>query len=207
MVEQMLHGLENLRAAVCLDAELPFAASLAQWLDGLDDTPFQCEPVDDVVMLPATGGTTGTPKGVMLTGRNLEAMTATVLMRYPFRGRPVYLALAPLTHSAGVFALPMLALGGRIIILARANYSVFLAAIALHRVTHTLLPPTALYMLLDHPSLNTTDLSSLQCFWYGAAPMSPERLVEALQRIGPMAQFFGQTEAPMVVSTMSPEDH
>jgi fatty-acyl-CoA synthase len=63
-------------------------------------------------------------------------------------------------------------------------------------------------MVLDSPELDRTDLSSLRCFWYGAAPMSATRLEEALLRIGPvMAQLFGQTEAPMMISTMSPRDH
>ena len=75
-------------------------------------------------------------------------------------------------------------------------------------MTHTFLPPTLIYMALAHPRLDTTDLSSLQCFWYGAAPMSATRLEEALTRIGPvMAQLFGQTEAPMMISTMAPRDH
>ncbi|WP_363290385.1 AMP-binding protein, partial [Streptomyces sp. NPDC050619] len=113
----------------------------------------------------------------------------------------------PLTHSAGVFCLPILALGGRIVVIPRGDYGEFLEAIGRYRVTHTLLPPTAIYMLLDHPRLDAAQLDSLQCFWYGAAPISPERLAQALQRIGPMAQFFGQTEAPMVVSTLAPADH
>ena len=63
-------------------------------------------------------------------------------------------------------------------------------------------------MVLDHPALDDADLSSLQCFWYGAAPMSAARLEEALRRIGPvMAQLFGQTEAPMMISTLPPRDH
>ena len=53
-----------------------------------------------------------------------------------------------------------------------------------------------------------TDRSSLQCFWYGAAPMSAARLEESLVKIGPvMGQLFGQTEAPMMISTMAPRDH
>jgi acyl-CoA synthetase (AMP-forming)/AMP-acid ligase II len=84
----------------------------------------------------------------------------------------------------------------------------FLEHVERHRVTHTFLPPTLIYMVLAHPALDTTDLSSLQCFWYGAAPMSAARLEEALTRIGPvMAQLFGQTEAPMMISTMAPRDH
>src|SRR5258705_2151 len=83
----------------------------------------------------------------------------------------------------------------------------FLDLIARYRVTHPFLPPTVIYMLLDHPKLESADLSSLQCFWYGAAPISVARLTEALEKIGPMAQLFGQTEAPMMISMMPPEDH
>ena len=72
-------------------------------------------------MLAGTGGTTGQPKGVMLTGRNLETMSALTLMSYPFDGRPVYLALAPLTHAAGVLCFPILALGGEIVIMPQAG--------------------------------------------------------------------------------------
>jgi fatty-acyl-CoA synthase len=62
--------------------------------------------------------------------------------------------------------------------------------------------------VLAHEALDGTDLSSLQCFWYGAAPMSATRLEEALVRIGPvMGQLFGQTEAPMMISTLPPRDH
>ena len=158
-------------------------------------------------MLPGTGGTTGSPKGVMLSNRNIETMTALALMGYPYEGRPVYLAMAPLTHAAGVMAFPIMALGGEIVVMPKADPGDFLHLIAAHRVTHTFLPPTVIYMLLDHPKLESTDLSSLQCFWYGAAPISGARLTEALEKIGPMAQLFGQTEAPMMISMMPPADH
>jgi fatty-acyl-CoA synthase len=143
----------------------------------------------------------------MLTDRNLEVMSAITLMSYPFEERPVYLALAPLTHAAGVLCFPVLARGGEVVIMAKPDVGRFLELVAAHRVTHTFLPPTLIYMVLGHPALPTTDLSSLQCFWYGAAPMSPTRLAEALERIGPMAQLFGQSEAPMMISTMAPADH
>lgn len=207
MVRAMLPELPRLRVLVCLDRAQPFAQSLDAWLDGVDDAFFERRPVSDLVMLPGTGGTTGVPKGVMLTGRNLEAMTALTLMSYPFEGRPVYLAFAPLTHAAGVLCLPVMSLGGRINVMRHADAGAFLAAIERERVTHTFLPPTVIYMLLDHPRLAATDLSSLQCFWYGAAPISTERLAEALERIGPMAQLFGQTEAPMMIATLAPKDH
>jgi acyl-CoA synthetase (AMP-forming)/AMP-acid ligase II len=144
----------------------------------------------------------------MLTGHNIETMSALTLMSYPFGPRPRYLALAPLTHAAGVLCFPVMTLGGEIVIMSAPDLGVFLALIGRHRITHTFLPPTLIYMLLDHPGLASADLSSLRCLWYGAAPMSVTRLEEALERIGPvMGQLFGQTEAPMMISTMAPEDH
>ncbi|WP_077001354.1 AMP-binding protein [Variovorax sp. KK3] len=208
MVEQMRAGLPGVRQWVCLDQALPFAPSLAQWLDGVPDAPLTVAPVDDLAMIAGTGGTTGQPKGVMLSGRNLEAMSALTLMGYPFEGRPAYLALAPLTHAAGVLCLPVMALGGRIVIMPRPDIGEFLGLIEQHRITHAFLPPTLIYMLLAHEKLPATRLDSLQCFWYGAAPISPARLAEALEKIGPvMAQLFGQTEAPMMVSMMAPKEH
>ncbi len=163
---------------------------------------------DELVMLVGTGGTTGRPKGVMLTGRSIETMSALTLMSYPFQPRPRYLALAPLTHAAGVLCFPVLSLGGEIVIMPKPDLADFLALVERHRITHTFLPPTLIYMLLDQAALDTTDTSSLQCLWYGAAPMSASRLKEALVRIGPvMGQLFGQTEAPMMISTLAPADH
>ena len=144
----------------------------------------------------------------MLSGRNLETMTALTLMSYPFGPRPRYLALAPLTHAAGVLCFPIMTLGGEIVIMPKPDLADFLALIARYRITHTFLPPTLIYMLLDHPGLAGTDLSSLQCLWYGAAPMSVSRLEEALTRIGPvLGQLFGQSEAPMMISTLAPAEH
>jgi fatty-acyl-CoA synthase len=208
LVDGLRGRLPALKLLVCLDAELPFAPSLAQWLDGVGEDDLHAEPVGDLAMIPGTGGTTGSPKGVMLTNRNLETMTALTLMGYPFEGRPIYLAMAPLTHAAGVLALPILCLGGEIVIMGHPDIGDFLTLVARHGVTHTFLPPTLIYMLLDHPALAATELGSLQCFWYGAAPISAARLEEAIVRIGPvMAQLFGQTEAPMMISMMAPNDH
>jgi acyl-CoA synthetase (AMP-forming)/AMP-acid ligase II len=144
----------------------------------------------------------------MLTGHNIETMSALTLMSYPFRPRPRYLALAPLTHAAGVLCFPVMTLGGEIVIMPKPDLAEFLALIEKHRITHTFLPPTLIYMLLDHARLAETDTASLQCLWYGAAPMSASRLEEALTKIGPvMGQLFGQSEAPMMISTLAPAEH
>ena len=208
MVEQMRAGLPKVRVFVCIDRPGTCAPSLAQWLEGASDAPIEIAPRDELAMIAGTGGTTGQPKGVMLSARNLETMSALTLMGYPFEGRPSYLALAPLTHAAGVLCFPVLALGGRVVIMPKPDLTEFLALIEKHRITHTFLPPTLIYMLLEHPQLATTQRDSLQCFWYGAAPISAARLEEALTKIGPvMAQLFGQTEAPMMISMMAPREH
>ena len=223
LVAAIAPELPKLAILVCLDGPddtVKGALTWEQFLDA-DDTdatvdrvpasapnPVAESGVADLAMIVGTGGTTGRPKGVMLTNANLEAMTALTLMGYPFRGRPTYLALAPLTHAAGVLSFPVLALGGEIVIMRAPDVGGFLSLVERHGVTHTFLPPTLIYMVLGHEALDTTDLSSLQCFWYGAAPMSAARLEEALTRIGPvMAQLFGQTEAPMMISMMPPADH
>ena len=77
-------------------------------------------------LLVGTGGTTGRPKGVRLTGRNIETMSALTLMSYPFEGRPTYLALAPLTHAAGVLCFPVMALGGEIVVMPAPDLGEFL---------------------------------------------------------------------------------
>ncbi|GIM88954.1 acyl-CoA synthetase [Paractinoplanes toevensis] len=199
LVEKISDGLTTL---VCLDTDWDeFLSASSATVDLPAD--------DDLAMIVGTGGTTGRPKGVELTGANLLVMTAITLMSYPWPASdpPVYLALAPLTHAAGVLCFPVLARGGEIVIMRKPDVAEFITLIERHRVTHTFLPPTLIYMVLAHPSLDAADLSSLACFWYGAAPMSAARLEEALGRIGPMAQLFGQTEAPMMISTMAPADH
>ena len=216
LVGSIRDELPGLKTLVCLDADVEGTLTWQEFLDaggpagGLEagTAPTSTPDVPDLAMIVGTGGTTGRPKGVMLTHHNLETMTALTLMSYPFEGRPVYLALAPLTHAAGVLCFPVLALGGEVVIMRAPEVAGFLSLIPQHGVTHTFLPPTLIYMVLEHPSLAGADLSSLQCFWYGAAPMSTARLEEALTRIGPvMAQLFGQTEAPMMVSTLAPADH
>src|SRR6185312_11942335 len=96
--------------------------------DWLAEPGGAAELVDDLAMLVGTGGTTGLPKGVMLTSRNLETMSAMTLVGYPFEGRPSYLALAPLTHAAGALCFPVMSRGGRIVVMPKPDVGAFLAA-------------------------------------------------------------------------------
>ena len=83
-----------------------------------------------------------------------------------------------------------------------------LETIEKYKITATMLVPTMLYVLLDHPKLDETDLSSLQTVYYGAAACSPTRLQEAIRRLGPIFfQYYGQAECPMAITSLKKEDH
>jgi fatty-acyl-CoA synthase len=210
LVRRIAAQLPKLTVLVCLDAELEGVPSFEAWLAAAADDPdgpALAAPPDDVAVIVGTSGTTGRPKGVMLTVRNIEMRSATTLWAYPFEGPPVFLAMSPLTHATGLVGLPLLALGARMIVMAKPDLSEFLRLVAHHRVTHSFLPPTLIYLLLRHQGLAGADLSSLQCLLYGSAPISAARLEEALTAIGPvMAQMFGQSEAPLM-TVLSPRDH
>ena len=76
------------------------------------------------------------------------------------------------------------------------------------KISATMLVPSMLYALMDHPDSRTRDLSSLETVYYGASPINPVRLAEAVERFGPIfAQYYGQSEAPMVISYLAKDDH
>lgn len=162
---------------------------------------------DDIAVLNYTGGTTGRSKGALRTHGRVAASTTAILSDFEFPARPRYLLIAPISHVAGTKILPTLILGGTIHLMRGFDPGKVLATIARERINFTLLVPTMIYMLLDHPELDRTDLSSLELLLYGASPMSPARLQEGLRRIGPVfSQLYGQTEC-YPVSLLRKADH
>ncbi len=211
LVEALRPKLPKVRLWVCIDADVPGASSLAPWAGAQPSTPPDVEvDMDDVVMVAATGGTTGVPKGVMNTHRSLQTFVAHYLMAitYPGNARPVNLAAAPMTHTAGILSLPCSARGGTVVVLGKPDPVALLDAIERHRVSEFFLPPTVIYRLLEVPGIAARDFSSLRYFMYGAAPMSVEKLRRAFDVFGPvMTGGYGQTEAPASISFMRPEEH
>jgi acyl-CoA synthetase (AMP-forming)/AMP-acid ligase II len=105
-------------------------------------------------------------------------------------------------------AFPLLAMGATQVIIPRVDPLDIMRCIQQHKVTTLFLPPTAIYSLLAHPRVREFDYSSLKYFIYAAAPMSAEKLKEALAIFGPvMAQTFGQAESPMLCTFLSPQEH
>jgi acyl-CoA synthetase (AMP-forming)/AMP-acid ligase II len=164
----------------------------------------------DLAAILYTGGTTGNPKGVMLTHDNL-ALNALSVLAVTFRGfEPTALHCAPLFHVAGISFVVQLGLRmGRHVFMPTFDTRDALRLIESERVTETFMVPTMIHRLLHDPSFHLFDTSSLRNMLYGAAPIHVElqrRLQNALPHVG-LVQLYGQTEAGPVVSALNPEQH
>ena len=163
---------------------------------------------DHVVSITYTGGTTGKPKGVIGTARAMSTMTQIQLAEWEWPQRPRFLMCTPLSHAGAAFFTPTLIKGGTMIVLPTFDPALVLKTIEEQKITATMLVPAMLYALMDHPDSQTRDLSSLETVYYGASPINPVRLAEAIERFGPIfAQYYGQSEAPMVISYLSRDEH
>ena len=151
---------------------------------------------DDIAWLLYTGGTTGVPKAAMLPERAVAQLVYGVATGWDLPTERRYLACAPISHAAGMLIVPTLLRGGTVILQRGFDPAAWLRAVTEERATTALLVPTMIYALLDHPALDGADLSSLETVMYGASPMSPARMAEALERVGPVfCQLYGQTES------------
>ncbi|WP_198972863.1 AMP-binding protein [Xylophilus sp. ASV27] len=161
-----------------------------------------------LAMIMGTGGTTGRSKGVMLSHRNLTATMANHMSAMHITDCMTVLAAAPITHTAGLVSLPFMARGGRVVLMDGIDPQNLLKVIEQERVNMLFLPPTVIYTLLAQPNVRDFDFSALRYLMYGAAPMSPDKLAEAIEIFGPvMLQIYGQAEVPGAISVLRVEDH
>jgi acyl-CoA synthetase (AMP-forming)/AMP-acid ligase II len=200
----------TLEDVICIDGPLDGALSLDDLLaraEGLPVPDLRPDPNRLAALFP-TGGTTGRSKAVRLTEGVWTALIAITHAAMPPVDRPVYLVAAPMTHAAGAMAFPALAAGARVVIIERADPLEVMEAIDREKVTDLFLPPTVIYGMLGHPRLRDFDYGSLRHFIYAASPMAPDKLAEAIRVFGPvMAQTYGQAEAPMLCTFLSPAEH
>jgi fatty-acyl-CoA synthase len=163
---------------------------------------------EEVTGLTYTGGTTGASKGVMQTYRSGATLTQIQLAEWEWPQETRFLISTPLSHAGAAFFIPTLLRGGCIVVLPGFDPTAVLEAIQKYRITATMLVPTMLYILMDHPQIDDYDLSSLETVYYGAAAISPTRLREAIQRFGSIFfQFFGQSECGMTISVLKKDEH
>jgi acyl-CoA synthetase (AMP-forming)/AMP-acid ligase II len=166
---------------------------------------------DELAGLFYTGGTTGFPKGVMLSHANLAtSWLGAAASGHLARPGSRTLHAAPMFHLADLLSwgVTVLAGGGHVILPAFEPVAV-LAAVAEHRATDALLVPTMIQILADHPEVTRYDLTSLRAVLYGASPI-PQAVLERAMKALPGASFtqaYGMTELSPVATLLSPADH
>jgi long-chain acyl-CoA synthetase len=163
---------------------------------------------EDVALLLYTSGTTGLPKGVMITN---EGMSYTERLGEAWGMGPdsVNLVAMPMFHIGGCgYGTSAMTRGGHTVLLREVNPALIVDTIARRRVTHTFLVPTVVQALLLVPGVEEADLSSLQLLMYGAAPMGDVLLRRAMDRLHcRFIQAYGMTETAGTVAVLPPEDH
>ena len=175
---------------------------------GDTDTPPEPSP-DDLVYQMYTSGTTGLPKGAMLSHRNVTTNIAQVTPAFRLDKHSRHLIPAPVYHAAAsICSFCTLAAGGTIILKPGFDPDDVAHTVESERISHALLLPVMIAGLLAAPSLDKIDLKSLRYVIYGASPTPEPVLRRAIEALGcEFIQAYGQTEAVAVLTVLEPEDH
>jgi fatty-acyl-CoA synthase len=207
MIEEVRPRVPGLREVLSFSGWDAFIAS------GDPQRPLPAMAPGDVLQLQYTSGTTGFPKGAMLHHKGLVNEATFVAERAGMRDGGVYVNAMPMYHIGGgaVTSFGAWAKRGTFVLLPGFDPGLLLEAFETYRGTHTLVVPTMLIAMLDHPSLAERDLSSLQTILSGASTVSASLVHRTQKMLG--CQFsilFGQTEMHGVVSQTrvsdAPED-
>jgi len=135
-------------------------------------------------------------------------MTQIQMAEWEFPAQVRMLMATPLSHAAAAFFIPVLQKGGAFYVMQGFSPDEFFDMVEQHRITCTMLVPVMLYYLMDSPRATTADMSSMETIFYGASAMSPARLRQGIEKWGQVFyQFFGQSEAPMVIANLRRADH
>jgi fatty-acyl-CoA synthase len=200
------HGLKHLLSFGPMDGARDVVAASRE---------FAPEPLvdegesEETCWLAYTGGTTGRSKGVMIAHRCIVNMTTILVADWDWPGEIRYLVATAMSHAGGANIFAVMLRGGFTRLLPGFEIDAYCRTVAEERINAVFLVPTMIYGLIDAADARARyDLSSLQMILYGAAPMSPDRLLEAMKIFGPVfVQFYAQTEAPQGVTSLRKIDH
>jgi len=185
--------------------DVGYEAMLSDAHPRLPDDPEENDPV----VLMYTGGTTGLPKGVLLDQRAEMLNFYHAATQWPLDDRLTYLHQTPMFHAASMVGMLGSPLGGTSVFIPMFDPAKVPLLIEATGVNMTVMVPTMIGMMLDHPDFKPERLRSLQILTYGASPM-PLALLERIQKLYPtidLYQGYGMTEAAAVLTVLRPEHH
>jgi acyl-CoA synthetase (AMP-forming)/AMP-acid ligase II len=194
-VELAAEGGSPIEVLVCDEA--PGHRSVTELLGDGEAPSFESDPASDVAVLPYSSGTTGTPKGVMLTHRNISTNLEQLTDLHRVEEGDRIIAILPFFHIYGMAVLLNNALfhGATVYVHPRFDLDAFLTSLERDRITHAYLAPPVMLVLAKHPAVGQLDLSHLKRIICAAAPLDGDLQQAVAARLGvEIGQAYGMTE-------------
>ena len=213
LVDRIRPTLTHTENFVCYDAQVAGYLDYRGLVQHASDEEIWVEVDDsDPTIVIFTSGTTALPKGVMLTYLDLTAYVTNTMNPADPDIHEKTLVSVPFFHIAGATAMMSAIWGGRtLLVLPQYSPEGWLQGVGVEKATHSMVVPTMLKRLMEHPDLEKTDLSSLQLITYGAAPMPYEVVRKACDVFPPkgvgLMNAYGQTESTSTLTFLGPDDH
>ncbi|HEX7781935.1 MAG TPA: AMP-binding protein [Sphingobium sp.] len=190
--------------------ESKVGSDIVEAVEGIDPKPLVAPVADPEALfrIAYSGGTTGSPKGIMTSYRAAAVSAMIQLMSWEWPEDIRHLVCAPLSHAGASVLSTVLVRGGSMVVLPGFDPVGVMMAVEKHRITSVLMVPTMVIAMIDHPRFGEFDLSSLEVIFYGASAFPASRLKDAIGKLGKIFfQFYGQAEAPMSVTVMRRDEH
>ena len=211
MVRSIKPSLQSLEHVIALEAPGEGFLFYDEIMEkASDEERFPTYDDDDLTIIMFTAGTTGTPKGVMLSHGSFSSYILSNVEPVDLEIAEKNILSVPLHHIAGIQAVMAAIYGGRTLVLQRQfDAEEWMGLVQEERANRSMMVPTMLKQLMDNPRFSEFDLSSLEVITYGAAPMPLPVIREAIEKF-PGTRFinaFGQTETASTITMLPPEDH
>jgi acyl-CoA synthetase (AMP-forming)/AMP-acid ligase II len=211
MVQGLRGALKRVEHYISIEGDTQGFQEYEQLISNFPDEEIMEDVSDeDVTILMFTAGTTGTPKGVMLTYKSVSSFALNNVSPLDPEQTEKNILTVPLYHIAGLQAVITGVYGGRTLVVQRQfEAKSWMETVEKERCQRAMMVPTMVKQLMDHPDFKKHDLSSLEVITYGAAPMPLEVIKKAIDEF-PNTRFinaFGQTESAATITALLPDDH